>query len=80
MPTTTETLQSRGYSAAMNDYPEFKTENEVRKDHGPAWVRGYMKAIWDTEEHQAEYEAERAAERYYEEGPHGNLYDDPRGE
>lgn len=82
---TVEILEDKGYDAAVEDYPQFRTEKDVRKNHGPAWVRGYMRAVshkeaeWE-EEAAAEYAMEKAAERYWEEGPHGNMYDDPRGE
>jgi len=77
-------LFMKGYFEAEADFPSFKSEKEIKKDHGPAWCAGYNKYRTEAldhiiEEENAEWEAERAAERYFEEGPSHRLgYIDPR--
>lgn len=73
-------LEVIGGYHAIADMPKFKDTKELQRNHGPAFIRGYTQVVSIDGEHQAEWEAERAAERYFEEGPHGGFYDDPRGQ
>ena len=68
----------KGFFKAEAEFPNLRSEKEIKRGHGPAWCNGYNTYRQEAldhiiEEENAEWEAERAAERYFEEGPASRL-------